>query len=201
MHTAKRNKLSIYFVKRNNWVTPADWVNNTEIYRYSWLDWSDFAENNFDTQCIKVDGWFLVLLKRSRRIWFSFFEKFYLLDDHFENPRISLRTSTTMYFKLVASTVCMIGFQEIHEAFFEVFPMPHPRKVHFYRYCKPVILRLKLNSSQGAFKNLFCNFAATFGDIWMKCPSEWICFYKNTSLFKKQFVKIKFRPRHKEAMK
>ena len=130
MHTVKCNKFSIYFVKRNNWVTPTDWVNNTEIYRYSSLDWSDSAENNFDTKCIKVDGCFLVLLKRSRRIPFSFFGKSCLLDyqDHFQNPRISLRTSTTIYFKLVASTECMIGFlsnyrehgyvQEIHEAFF-----------------------------------------------------------------------------------
>ena len=230
MHTVKCNKFSIYFVKRNNWVTPTDWVNNTDIYRYSSLDWSDFAENNFDTQCIKVESWFLVLLKRSRRIRFSFFETSCLLDyqDHFQNPRISLRTSTTIYFKLVASTECMIGFlsnyrehsyvQEIHEAspwalhevsfgtlsvaycqditrsvrsisqafLFKVFPTPHPRNVHFYIYFKRGILRLKLNSSQGAFKNLFCDFAATFVEIWIKCPSEWICFDKNTSLFNKQ---------------
>ena len=72
--------LSIHFMKCINCVTPTDWANNTEIYRNSSLDGCDFGENNCDTQSIKVDGCILVLLKKSKRIQFSFFEKSCLLD-------------------------------------------------------------------------------------------------------------------------
>ena len=82
---------------------------STEIFKTSSLDGCDFRQNNCDTQCIKVDGCFLLLLKNSRSIQISFS---CLLDqhDHLQKSRISLRTRTTIWFKMVASTVYILVF-------------------------------------------------------------------------------------------
>ena len=62
----------------------------------------------------------------------------------------------------------------------------HPGKVHFHRNCAAVILRLKLNSCKGVFKNLFYDFAATFAEVWLKPLGKCFYFYKNAFLLNKQ---------------